>query len=44
MPSIPAEERAKYADLGMSIFMKPEYTPKDPVALRETRDKAGTMK
>eukprot|EP00983_Pelagomonas_calceolata_P103455 1158916-Pelagomonas_calceolata.AAC.3 len=39
MPSIPAEDRSKYADLGMSIFMKPEYSPKDPATLRETRDR-----
>lgn len=40
MPSIPEEERSKYADLGMSIFMKQEYTPKDPYTLRETKDKS----
>jgi hypothetical protein len=39
MPTIPEEERGKYADLGMSIFMKREYSPIDPYALRETRDK-----
>ena len=44
MPSIPAEDRSKYADLGMSIFMKQEYTPRDPYALRETRDKGAMAK